>query len=114
MMDEQRGLYLSGLALSNEERIATELAIRDLWLIVSALQLVVAQDGLHTPLKTLCEGVGRELQALIGSRLPEVVELMEMGWQREYDYVEYDDDDPDWDPDDDDLTDRSYGHYGFP
>jgi hypothetical protein len=127
-MDEQEGMRLAGLALSSDERITLDLTIRDLWLIVSALQLVVAQEAIHEPLKEISEQIGRGLQMLIVARLPEVEALMEMGWQREYDYVVYDDDeyydydyddpapddDDDDDPEDDTLTDRNFGHYGFP
>lgn len=107
MMDEQRGNYLAGLALTSDKEITVTLAVRELWLIVSGLQLTVSHPGLHEPLKTICEQIGRDLGARIMEQLPEVGELLEMGWHREFDYVEYDDqDDVEWEQpeyDEDDL-----------
>jgi len=101
-MDEQEGLRLAGLAIGSDKEITVTLPIRELWLIVSGLQLMVTHPSLHEPLQTISEGIGRRLGALIVAELPEVGELLEMGWHREYDWIDdgyYDDAD---DPDDDD------------
>lgn len=102
-MDEQEGLRQAGLAMSSDKEITITLPIRELWLIVSALQLMVTHPNLHEPLQTISEGIGRKLGALIILELPDVEPLLEQGWHREYDYIdEYDDGDYD-DLDDDDL-----------
>lgn len=108
-MDKQEGLRQAGLALSSDKEITTTLPIRELWLVVSALQLMVTHPGLHEPLKTISEQIGRKLGTQIVEALPEVEELLTKGWQREYD-VEQDDDeapygwygDDDYPPENDD------------
>jgi len=109
-MDEQEGLRQAGLAIGSDKEITVTLPIRELWLIVSGLQLTVSPPGLHEPLKTICEGIGRKLGALIVAELPQVGELLEQGWHREYDWIDdgdYDEpEDDDWDGrDDDDIGD---------
>lgn len=101
-MDEQEGLRQAGLAIGSDKEITVTLPIRELWLIVSGLQLAAAHPYLHEPLQTICEGIGHKLGALIIAELPEVAELLEMGWHREYDWI----DDGDYD-DVDDHSDAS-------
>lgn len=103
-MDEQRGLHLAGLAMTNEETLNVGLKIREMWLIVSALQLMATHPGLHEPLRSISEQIGRDLGARIVEVLPEVGELLEMGWHRENDWIDdsdYDDVNEDDDADDD-------------
>lgn len=90
MMDEEEGRRQAGLAISSDKEITVTLPIRELWLIVGGLQLTVTHPSLHEPLKTISEGIGRKLGALIIAELPDVAELLEKGWDREYD-VEQDD-----------------------
>jgi len=90
-MDEQEGLRQAGLAMDSSIEISVTLPIRELWLIVSGLQLTVTHPNLHEPLKTISEGIGRKLGALIVEQLPEVAELLEAGWDREQDTIIYDD-----------------------
>lgn len=109
MTEEQRLLKLAGLALTSDLATSYNLAIRDLWLIVSALQLTVAHPRLHEPMKGINEALGRKLQQEIASKLPEVDELLEMGWHREHDYIEQDDGEaPEgWYDEDDDWDDEN-------
>lgn len=96
-MDEQEGLSLVAQVFGSDKEIDVKLPIRELWLIVSALQLQITHPNLHEPLQTICEGIGRKLGALIVEELPQVGELLEMGWHREYDVA------------DDDLYDEALG-----
>jgi hypothetical protein len=92
-MDEQEGLRQAALALNSDTEITTTLPIRELWLIVSGLQLMVTHPSLHEPLKTISEGIGRKVGALIVAALPEVEPLLEAGWDRQQDWIVYDDED---------------------
>jgi len=94
-MDEQEGLKLVAQVIRSDKEIDVKLPIRELWLIVSAFQLQITHPGLHAPLQTICEGIGRRLGALIVAELPQVGELLEMGWHREYDWIDDGDDDYD-------------------
>jgi hypothetical protein len=104
-MDEQEGLRQAGLAISSDKEITVTLPIRELWLIVNALQLTVTHPGLHEPLKTISGQIGRNLGALIVEKLPEVAELLDMGWHREYDVLADDGDDSDYGYQDDEYDD---------
>lgn len=107
-MDEQRGLQLAGLAMTNEETLNVGLKIRETWLIVNALQLMVTHPGLHEPLRSISEEIGRALGARIVEVLPEVGELLEMGWHREADIEQDDGDAPfGWYDDVDDVDDHN-------
>lgn len=102
MMDEHEGLVLVGQVFGSDKEIDVKLPMRELWLIVSALQLQITHPGLHEPLQTICEGIGRRLGALIVEELPQIGELLEMGWHREDDVEQDDveqDDVDDFDPD---------------
>lgn len=103
-MDELRALSLAEIAMTCEERVVIDIAIRDLYLVVNALQLAMIHPGLHEPLRCWMEEIGIRCQDVITAVLPEVEELLELGWHREYDV--YSDDDPDapagWYDDDDD------------
>lgn len=91
-MDELRALALAEIAMSSEERVEINIAIRDLWLVVNALQLSMTHKALHEPLRGWMEEIGVRCQDVITSVLPEVGELLEMGWHRENDVTS--DDDP--------------------
>lgn len=110
MIDELRALYLAEVALSSEERVEINVEVRDLWLVVNALQLSTIHPGLHEPLRGWMVDIGRRIQEVITTVMPETEELLEAGWHREND-VDYDDggvyrdeddeefdDDPDWIP----------------
>ena len=113
-MDALRALALAEIAMTSEERVEINIEVRDLWLIVNALQLTLTHDDLHEPLKSWMEEIGRKLQGVVTTVLPETGELLELGWHRENDVSS--DDDPgapdgwyDWPGDnDDDDDDHSY------
>lgn len=114
MIDELRALSLAEIAMTSEERVEINIAIRDLWLIVNALQLSMMHEALHEPLRGWMEEIGIRCQDVITAVLPEVEELLEMGWHRENDV--YSADDPgapdgwyDW-PGDDDGPDEGLRH----
>lgn len=107
-MDEQEGLNLVAQVFGSDKEITVTLPARELWLIVSALQLQITHPNLHAPLQTLCEGIGRKLGALIVEDLPQVGELLEMGWHREYDYIEQDDGEYE------DVNEVFYEHFTYP
>lgn len=90
-MDEQEGMNLVAQVFTSDKEITVTLPLRELWLIVSALQLQVTHPSLHATIQSLAEGIGRKLGALVVEELPQVGELLEMGWHREYDYIEQDD-----------------------
>lgn len=90
-MDELRALSLAEIAMSSEERVEINIAIRDLWLIVNALQLSMTHKALHEPLKGWMEEIGVRCQDVITTVLPEVGELLELGWHRENDVYSNDD-----------------------
>lgn len=90
-MDELRALSLAEIAMTSEERVEINIEVRDLWLIVNALQLSMTHDQPHEPLQGWMENIGRRCQGVITTVLPEVGELLELGWHREYDVTSYDD-----------------------
>lgn len=93
MMDEREGLNLVVQVFGSDKEIDVKLPMRELWLIVSALQLQITHPGLHETIQSLAEGIGRKLGALIVEELPQVGELLEMGWHREFD-ADIEQDDP--------------------
>ena len=90
-MDEEEGMKLVAQVFTSDKEITVTLPLRELWLIVSALQLQVTHPSLHETIQALAEGIGRKLCALVVEELPQMAELLEMGWHREYDYIEQDD-----------------------
>jgi len=104
MMDELRALSLAEIAMTSEERVEINIEVRDLWLIVNALQLTLTHEDLHEPLKSWMAEIGHRIQEVVTTVLPETGELLELGWHREYDVTSYDDPGaPDgWYGDDDD------------
>ena len=68
-----------------------------------------SHPDLHEPLKDASEKIGRHVQHLIVDALPEVADLLEAGWHREFDYIADEDDQDDDDDDDDDETEAWYG-----
>jgi len=105
-MDEQEGLNLVAQVFGSDKEIDVKLPIRELWLIVSGLQLMVTHPSLHEPLQTISEGIGRRLGALIVAELPQVGELLEQGWHREYDYIEQ--------GEPEDVYEEFYEHFTYP
>jgi len=95
VIDEEKGMELAGPALSSDVRITVDLPLKSWWLILSSLQLVVANAYLGSQIKEASEQIGRHIQSLIVEQLPAVEELAEAGWDRDQDYIEYEDDEDD-------------------
>jgi len=84
-MDEDRSIYLASLVMSNETPVALAVPVNMLWLIINSLQLTAIHPNLSPIIREMNEDIGRQLGELVLEQVPDVAELLEMGWHREYD-----------------------------
>lgn len=99
---EAESMQLIEKIFTSEQQLAPQLVLRDVWLIVSALQLANVHPALSDELRTYHEELGRRLQSMITELYPAAAVLSELGWNRNFDFVpsvEFADED-DWDDDD--------------
>jgi hypothetical protein len=84
-MDEQTAMQLVAAAMSNDTTLQINIQIKEAWMIVSAMQLASRHPDLSTNMKTAFEHIARQYQAAITAVHPEVHEVLEMGWNPDYD-----------------------------
>jgi len=85
MIDETKFKVITAHVMSDEQPLAIEISIKSAWLLLSGVQLVTRHPGLHSRTKEEFEHIGRQIQEAIRDVHPEADELMEMGWNPEYD-----------------------------
>jgi hypothetical protein len=84
-MDERRAMMITEQLMTDKHPMWVTITIADIWLVIGALQLVVRQSELSDALKQRCEGIGRQLQDGVTERHPIAEQLLEMGWDTDFD-----------------------------
>jgi hypothetical protein len=82
---EQKHLEAIRPAMTDDNSLHIGIKIRDAWVVITGLQLAASHPGISQVQKNWMIHVARQLQASIVAVHPEVAEIIEMGWHREYD-----------------------------
>lgn len=74
--------------MSDKTPLQVDIDIMSAWLLISGLQLAVKHPGISVHMKKHLTRIGRAFQARIVEHHPEAEELLEMGWNSEFDVDE--------------------------
>lgn len=110
-MEEQEALRITGEVLTDHTIASVALSYKDLWFLITAVQLLVRHPGVSQAQKDMQKDIAFSLQAVIAKKHPLADDVLEMGWNVDND-VDWEDDDEgyyqgDWDDEDD-----GYLYYG--
>jgi len=85
--DAQRGASVKVLtkAMSDERLLSVSITIAQAWMLLSAMQLTVRDPYLESGLAERIEQIARQFQGSLAELHPDWQELMEMGWNPEFD-----------------------------
>lgn len=75
--------------MSDETPLDLKIRIRELWLVISALQLANRHPGISQFMTDALEYIARQFQDIIEDHHPEACQLIEMGWHSEHDVDKY-------------------------
>lgn len=84
-MDEYRAMQITARLMTDEHPLQIRITVAEVWLMIGGLQLVVRQPELGDALKQRCEEIGRQLQDVVTARHPLAEQLLEMGWDTDFD-----------------------------
>jgi len=65
-----------------------EIDVQNAWLIVAAMQMVITHPGISGLSRRMYESIGRLFQMRLVEQHPEIAEIVEKGWHREFDVDE--------------------------
>jgi hypothetical protein len=84
-VNQRQAMRITAQVMSDEQPLAVTISIKDAWLMISGLQLAARHPDLGTPLKQHLEQIGRQFQDAITERHPLAEQLLEMGWNTDFD-----------------------------
>lgn len=84
-MNKTQWIRIAGNVMRDRTPIALTITIRDAWLLVSGLQLATRHPEIDPTTKTFLEALARQFQGVIVEAHPEAGELLEMGWNQNFD-----------------------------
>jgi hypothetical protein len=85
MRDQSQFMEVASRVMSDESPLVTHIQIKEMWLIVSALQLATRHPGISPYMKDALTQIARQFQGAIVEIYPEANELLEMGWTPQFD-----------------------------
>lgn len=87
-MDEKKFMKIGTRVMSDDTEIETTIDIKQAWILVNGLQLLCRHPGVSQAMKDIWTHIGRQLQEAIVTLHPEAEELLEMGWNPDFDVDE--------------------------
>jgi hypothetical protein len=84
-MSEERFLEMAAKIMSDNSPLPVMISIKEAWLLVSCLQLGTRHPHISPTQTSMFEQVGKQFQAAIVERHPEVSALINMGWDERFD-----------------------------
>lgn len=84
-MNEKKFFEIGHRVMSDDTEIETVIDIKQAWVLVSGLQLLCRHPEVSEQMKTIWTHTGRQLQEAIVTLHPEAEELIEMGWNTDFD-----------------------------
>lgn len=87
-MDEAKFMKIGTKVMSDDTEIEVTIDIKQAWVLVSGLQLLCRHPGVSPQMKDIWTHTGRQFQEAILVEHPEAEELMEMGWNTDFDVDE--------------------------
>lgn len=83
-MDKSQWIRIAGNVMSDRQPIALTITIRDAWMLISGIQLATRHPELG-PTKQILIEIARQFQGVIIQAHPESEELLEAGWNQDFD-----------------------------
>jgi hypothetical protein len=87
-MNEKKFMAIGKRVMSDDTEIETTIDIKQAWILVSGLQLLCRHPGVSQAMKDIWTHTGRQLQEAIVTLHPDAEELLEMGWNTDFDVDE--------------------------
>lgn len=87
-MGEQEDVRAIASIMNDTSPFPVEIDVQNAWLIVAAMQLVITHPGLSGQTRRMYESIGRQFQMRLVEQHPEIAEIVEKGWHREFDVDE--------------------------
>lgn len=87
-MNDEQAMEIVRECMTDERPLTVNITIKDAWLLVSAIQLATRHPELSVYTKDSLFSTARQFQTAIENVHWEAHELMEMGWDTQYDGVE--------------------------
>lgn len=88
MQGEEKYLEVLQKVMSDDTTIELEIDIMQAWLLVCGLQLLTRHPEVSQQMKDIWTHTAREFQEVILEVHPEAEELIEMGWNEDFDVDE--------------------------
>ena len=85
---EEKFLEITKKVMSDDTPLPVMIDIMQAWLLVSGLQLLIKHPDVSQQMKDVWEHTARQFQEAIVELHPEAKELIEMGWNTDYDVDE--------------------------
>ncbi len=84
-IDEQEYMAIVTRVMQDKSRLDIQINIREIWLLISGLQLVTRHPGISEYMKDAITHIAMEFQVVVENKYPETHELLEMGWNTGFD-----------------------------
>lgn len=82
---EQKFFEVAHQVMTDRQPLAVSITIAECWLLISGLQLCNRHPELSPIMRRQLEQIGRQFQQAIVDTHPDATELIEMGWNAEFD-----------------------------
>ncbi len=87
-MDEEKYVEILKEVMSDDSPLTVKMDIMQAWMLVSGLQLLTRHPEVNQQLKDMWTHTARQFQEAILEQHPEAEELIEMGWNTDFDVDE--------------------------
>lgn len=87
-MNDEQAMEIVRECMTDERPLVVNITIKDAWLLVSAIQLATRHPELSVYMKDSLFSTARQFQTAIEAVHAEAHELMEMGWDTQFDGIE--------------------------
>lgn len=87
-MNDKQAMEIVRECMTDERLLDVKITIKDAWLLVSAIQLATRHPELSMYMKDALFSTARQFQVAIEAVHGEAHELMEMGWDTQFDGVD--------------------------
>lgn len=92
MIDKQSAVRtIAGVISDTTLLMPVHIRIREAWLIIAALQMATRHPDLSPEVCQTLEQIGRQFQDAVTARHPKAQELLEMGWNPDFDVLREED-----------------------
>jgi len=71
--------------MKDEHPLVVSILVRDAWMLVAAIQFAATASDVSDVQRQWMTHVARQFQSAIAATHPEVAQILEIGWHREFD-----------------------------